>query len=202
MCEPNANRLDEKANALKNSRCQPPFALTTSLADLDRVWKDLLGPACVSALRLADEKRNEKALDLLTGDLDRDDSNCHVLVEASQIAYQLGDMDLVYRLCERALVLAPSAFNHHNFAVALSHVPARRAEAISHANRAIKNDPSYSRARITLAALYLEEKDTEAAKLQLETVAQVEADDNIKEEAEQLLASIANRDSGAGAKPG
>jgi tetratricopeptide (TPR) repeat protein len=198
MCRPNGDRLDEKAHALVGARCQPPFALAASLADLERIWEDMLGPVSVKALNLAEGKSPERALDLLTAELDRSDGNCHILVEASQVAYGLGDMDLVYRLCERALVLAPTAFNHHNFAVALSHVPERRSEAISHANRAIKNDPAYSRARITLAALYLEEKDVEGAIAQLRRVVENEIDDNLREEAEQLLSGIEQRVEGSG----
>jgi tetratricopeptide (TPR) repeat protein len=195
MCDPLADRLSFKANMLSMStvRCQPPFALAASMADVERVWADLLGPAAATALRLGDKGKLDVALDKLTAELDRDDGNCHILVEASQIAYTLSDLDLVYRLCERALELAPSAFNHHNFAVVLSHKPERRREAISHASRSVKYDPGYSRARITLAALYLEEKRIDAAKEQLSAVVTSEVNKTVREEAEQLLKSLERR---------
>jgi tetratricopeptide (TPR) repeat protein len=192
--DPEGDNLAFKADITTADRkLMPPFPLIASTADADQAIRDLMPEGAADALDAWEADDAELALALFKGALDDHPNDPRLLDHAVACAWELERFDEARAWLERLVKLCPDRTHFaHNLAVLLTGAEETVPRAIALLEQALKVDPGYARARITLASL-LHDYDlgrTPEAIRHCQWVLANEEDDELTNDAREVLKEI------------
>ena len=198
LADPEGDNLAYKSEVVTADRkVLPPFPLLASLADAERAVRDLLPAKAAAGLDAWEDEDNEKALRLFEKAIVESPKDARILNHGVGCAWELERWDLVGEWLDRLIELCPDrAHFRHNRAVIYTGAEETLPRAIELLESALKLDPEYSRAHITLASCYQDVGRIPEAIKHCKWVIENEEDEEVKGEAKELLKEI--RSSGRG----
>ncbi len=187
MTDPEGDNLSFKVQVFAgNRRYLPPFPMIASLADAEQATKDLLPEAARRAEVAAEAGDDETAWLLLCEASKEHRDHPQVLAKLISCAWRLKKWDMVDGGSQRLLELVPDhPVTCYNLAVLYGGTPDLVPDAIDLLERAIRSDPYYGRAHLTIATLLAEGGRLDEAQAHAHWI--VENDSRLKQEAEDLL---------------
>lgn len=190
MTDPEGDQLVFKAHvATSGKKYFAPFPLIASLADAKPATRALLPELVTQGLDLQQRGQGKEAVGLFAQAIQESPNEARLYAFGISAAWTEGQWDLVERWSKGAIALAPdNPMLKHNLAVLYSGSPSQLPQAVSLLEAALRDDPGYARAHLTLASCLADKGDRALARKHAEWV--IEHDPQLKTEAEGLLASL------------
>lgn len=189
LADPEGDNLAYKSDiATSDKRKLPPFPLIASIADADQSVRDLLPPSAAASLN-AWEKGDERAFRLFVLAIQETPDNPRILDHAVGCAWDLERWDDVANWLDRLIQLCPDRPHfQHNRAVIFTGSADTMPRAIELLENALRIDPAYARAHLTLASCYHDVGRNQEAIRHCQWV--MANDDELKADATELLKEI------------
>lgn len=185
---PEADNLSFKGVLSARSMGVAPYPLIATPADSDYATAQLLPAEARRAIALQKDGDHKGALRLFAKAAAEEPDNVRILSLAAPSAFETRDYAHAEALLTEVLAKEPELpVLNHNLAI-LYTWSKRMPQARALLERAVKSDPNYSRARLTLAMVCRDLNDVPAARAQMEWVR--EHDAQLKADAEKLLGDL------------
>ena len=186
LANPGADALAPKVELVSDQTLFPPVALCASISDSEEILRELIGPSVPRAQKLLKKRDTDGAFRILEDAIDKDPENGHLLHRAATLGWEHEQFSMVHRATFLQLKIAPrSAEIRHNFAAIESMREGGLAAAIEDLEGLVEEEPTYTRARLTLASCYHEAGRPDDARPHAEWL--VENDPELAEPAQSLL---------------
>jgi len=189
LANPAGESLVPKVQAMGESTLFGPVALCATISDSEEILRQLVGKKMEKAAKLLRSGKNDAAFRVLEDAVDADPGNGHLLHQAATLAWEHQQFGLIHRATFLMLKLVPDDPQiRHNFAAIESMREGGLEPALKILRELVEEDPTYSRARLTLASCLLEADRKDEARTHAEWL--VANDEDFEEPAKGLLREI------------
>lgn len=189
LADPAAESLAPKFAAMPSQVLFGPVALCATISDSEEILRELVGAPVERATKLLKQGRTDAAIRLLEDAVEGDPRNGHLLQQAAMLGWEHQRFAFVHRATSLQLALAPDeAEIRHNFAAIESMREGGLERALALLERIVEEEPSYTRARLTLASCLHEAGRDGDARTHAKWL--VEHDPDLGERARELLAEL------------